>query len=68
MKTLRILHLVFWFIVLFPAIVIIEIVGLFVCIRAAHTVGKSAKAGLKAWLQYLKTGVLMNKDFVFNGL
>lgn len=68
MKTLRFLFEVFLAIILFPVIVIVEVVAFIWCIRAAHSLDKTTMYGVKLWFAYLKQGLMMNKDFVENGL
>lgn len=68
MKFFRFMLEVLLGVILSPAIVFIEVVLLICCIRAARYLGESAKEGVKVWLQYLKAGLEMNKDFVINGL
>ena len=65
---LRVSWLVFAFVVLFPLIVLVELVWLVYCIRAARILNESIKEGLMVWYEYLKAGIAMNKDFVINGL
>lgn len=59
---------VFLFVVLFPWIVIFEIVWLIKCIRMAQVLEGNVKDGVKLWVDYIKMGLAMNKDFVINGL
>lgn len=68
MKVLRLMWLIVFGIVTLPLIVIGLIMWLFMCIRATHYLGVSTKEGLKVWVDYIKTGLEMNKDFVVNGL
>ena len=68
MKTLRIIHLVVTFVVFFPLLVAVSFIWLFVCLRAAHIAEMPKKEGFKAWFNYIKFGIEMNKDFVLNGL
>lgn len=68
MKVLRLLWLIVSGIVFLPVIMITLIVWLFVCIRATHYIGASIKEGFKVWVQYISTGLKMNRDFVVNGL
>lgn len=68
MKALRFMLEVFLFVVLFPWIVIFEIVWLVKCIKMAHVLEGDVKDGVKLWAKYIKVGLEMNKDFVKNGL
>lgn len=68
MKVLRFMLEVFLFVVLFPLIVLIELVWLIFCLRATRIIGAPIKEGFEVWVQYIKTGLKMNKDFVVNGL
>lgn len=68
MRVLRFMLEVFLFVVLFPWIVIFEIVWLVKCIRMAHVLGGNAKDGIELWVKYIKVGLELNKDFVMNGL
>ena len=68
MKVLRFMLEVFLFVVLFPWIVIFEIVWLFKCIKLAQALEGNVKDGVKLWVDYIKVGLAMNKDFVMNGL
>ena len=67
MKFLRFMLEVLLTVVLFPAIVLVEIVWLIFCIRAAVLLNEPIKMAFKVWYGYLKTGLEMNKDFVLNG-
>lgn len=67
-KLLRVLWLVVSFIVLFPAIVFIEVWWLIKCLRLAKFFNEPIKMGLEYWMYTLKSGIAMNKDFVINGL
>ena len=68
MKFLRFMLEVLLTIVLFPVIVLVEIVWLGFCIRGAIILGESIMEGLKVWVAYIKKGLEMNKDFILNGL
>lgn len=68
MRVLRLMLEVFLFVVLFPWIVIFEIVWLIKCIKMAQVLGGNAKDGMVLWVKYIKVGLEMNKDFVMNGL
>ena len=68
MKFLRFILEVFLFITLFPLIVLIGLVWLIFCIRAALLLDQPIKEGFKVWIKYIKTGLEMNKDFILNGL
>lgn len=68
MKVLRFMLEVFLFVVLFPWIVIFEIVWLVKCIKMARVLEGTLKDGIKLWVRYIKVGLEMNKDFVVNGL
>ena len=68
MVFLRFMLEVLLFVVLFPWIVIFEIVWLVKCIKLAHDLEGDVKDGLKLWVDYIKIGLAMNKDFVINGL
>ena len=68
MRFLRLMFEVFLFVVLFPWIVIFEIVWLVKCIKMARVLGGNAKDGIELWVKYIKVGLEMNKDFVVNGL
>ena len=68
MKVLRFMLEVFLFVVLFPWIVIFEVVWFFKCIKIAQALDGDVKDGVKLWVDYIKVGLAMNKDFVMNGL
>lgn len=68
MKVLRFILEVVLGIILFPAILIVSLMWLCICIRAAHYMNESTKEGFKVWWNYIKVGIQMNKDFVINGL
>lgn len=68
MKALRLLLLVVEAVVLWPIIVLVEILWLVHCIWAAKQLDKSVMDGIKLWFNYIKQGLAMNADFVMNGL
>lgn len=68
MRALRFMLEVFLFVVLFPWIVIFEIVWLVKCIKMARVLEGNVKDGIDLWVKYIKVGLEMNKDFVMNGL
>ena len=68
MKAMRVLWLVLAFVALLPLIVVFEIIWLFVCIRAAYILEKPMVYGVQCWIDYIKYGISLNKDFVLNGL
>ena len=70
MKTLRILHLVTLFVLLFPVIVLAELVWLIVCIRLAYLVDttRPIKDGIKLWIDFIEMGIQLNKEFVLHGI
>ena len=68
MRFLRLMFEVFLFVVLFPWIVIFEIVWFVKCIKMTHALGGNAKDGIELWVKYIKIGLELNKDFVMNGL
>jgi len=55
-------------ILLFPFIIIISLVCLMNCIGACKLLECDKKEGIKTWLNYMKTGINMNLDFIINGL
>lgn len=67
-KLLRITWLVVAFIVLFPIIALMEAWWLVRCIKASLSIGETVRTGFGYWMQYLKEGIVLNKDFVINGL
>lgn len=67
-ETLRILWLVFAFVVLLPVIIAVEMWWLFICIKSSKSLGHSVAWGLMRWIEWIKRGVEMNADFVKNGL
>ena len=67
MKFLRFMLEVLLTIVLFPLIVLFEVIWLICCIRAAYYLEVPIKEGFKTWFEYIKAGLRMNKDFVLNG-
>ena len=68
MRVLRLMLEVLLFVVLFPWLVVFKIVWLFKCVKLAQVLGGTKKDGIKLWMQYIKAGLEMNKDFVVNGL
>lgn len=68
MKFLRFMLEVLLTVVLCPIIVLVLIVWLGFCIRAAILLEQSIIEGFKVWVKYIKAGLEMNKDFVLNGL
>ena len=67
MKVMRLMWLIVSGVLLLPLIVLVGIVWLGYCIRSARYLEMSIKEGVKVWLQYIKAGLEMNKDFVNNG-
>ena len=67
-KALRIAWLVVAFIVLLPLIIVFEVIWLGVCMYSARLLNESISLGVQAWYHYLKQGIVMNADFVKNGL
>ena len=64
---LRIILMMIVGIILLPFYPFITIYWLYICIKAAKLVNGSVKDGLLVFLQYIKTGLKMNKDFIING-
>lgn len=67
-KVLRFLLLVVEAVILWPVIVIVEVLWLGYCIYAVKRLDGSIKDGLTLWFNYIKAGLVMNADFVQNGL
>ena len=65
---LRFMLEVFLAVVLFPLIVLIELAWLVYCIRATRYLEVPVTEGFKLWVNQIKAGLEMNKDFIVNGL
>lgn len=68
MKTLRLIFLVLTGIIFSPLIMIVGLLWLIWCIRAALITKQTVRDGLRAWWYYIKMGLDMNKDYIENGL
>ncbi len=67
MIILRTILMIFLTIIMFPAIIIISIMWLINCRKSCELLGCDKKQGVKVWLEYLRAGLMMNKDFILNG-
>lgn len=67
-RSLRFLLEVMLTILLYKVIIVISVIWLGYCLYASKMIGGTIKDGIKVWINYLKAGIQMNKDFVMNGL
>ena len=67
-KALRIAWLVVAFIALLPLIIVFEVIWVGVCMYSARLLNEPISLGVRAWCYHLKQGLVMNADFVRNGL
>lgn len=67
MKFLRALYMIIAYIVLFPVIVLVELLELVVFTVLWAYIG-DIKNTIPTWLWYQKRGIEMNIDFIENGL